>query len=88
MFCFFGCRYNRGGGKRERLRLGFNSGRALLPHAEHCIALMRETGRTMSRFTRDLAGKLRLGASPTFGEFIPPRILGAFAREYPPFPSA
>lgn len=59
------------------------AGRTLLPYAEQCLALIRETGRAMSRFTRSLAGKLQIGASMTFGEFILPRVLGAFAEEYP-----
>lgn len=60
-----------------------DAGRALLPHAEKSILLMRETSRVMSRFTHSLSGKLELGASLTFGEFVLPRILGEFGKEYP-----
>ena len=37
----------------------------------------------MSSFTQELEGKLQIGASLTFGEFILPRILGVFGHEYP-----
>lgn len=59
------------------------AGKALLPHAEKSISLMREAGRAMSRYTHSLAGKLVLGASFTFGEFILPKVLGEFGKEYP-----
>lgn len=77
---YFGTRLFHRSTKKVELS---EAGMALLPHAERSIALMRETGRAMSRFTHSLAGKLHLGASLTFGEFILPKVLGVFGKEYP-----
>jgi DNA-binding transcriptional LysR family regulator len=59
------------------------AGRALLPYARQSIELIRETDAAMSRFTRQLKGRLQLGASLTIGEYILPRLLGPFGKEYP-----
>lgn len=59
------------------------AGRALLPFAKRSIDLMRETETGMSRFTHMLEGRLQLGASLTVGEYILPRLLGPFAKEFP-----
>lgn len=59
------------------------AGKALYPYAKRSIDLMRETDIEMSRFTHMLKGRLQLGASLTFGEYILPRILGPFSSEYP-----
>lgn len=59
------------------------AGRALLPFAKRSIELMRETETGMSRFTHMLEGRLHLGASLTIGEYILPRLLGPFGREFP-----
>jgi DNA-binding transcriptional LysR family regulator len=37
----------------------------------------------MSAFTQMLQGRLQLGASLTIGEYVLPRMLGPFARQYP-----
>ncbi|UQZ36321.1 LysR family transcriptional regulator [Paenibacillus sp. PK3_47] len=59
------------------------AGRALLPYARRSIMLMRETDQAMSAFTHMLEGRLQLGASLTIGEYVLPRLLGPFGREYP-----
>jgi DNA-binding transcriptional LysR family regulator len=59
------------------------AGRALMPFAKRSIDLMRETETGMSRFTHMLEGRLQLGASLTIGEYILPRILGPFGKEFP-----
>lgn len=59
------------------------AGRALLPFAKRSIELMRETEAGMSRFTHMLEGRLQLGASLTIGEYILPRLLGPFGKEFP-----
>ncbi len=59
------------------------AGKALMPYAESGIALIRSANEAMSQFTHGLEGKLNLGASFTFGEFILPRILGVFGNDYP-----
>jgi DNA-binding transcriptional LysR family regulator len=59
------------------------AGSALLPFARSSIELIKETDITMSKFTHMLQGRLALGASLTFGEYILPRIIGPFGKEYP-----
>lgn len=59
------------------------AGRTLLPFAKRSIELMKETDIGMSKFTHMLEGRLHLGASMTVGEYILPRLLGPFGKEYP-----
>lgn len=59
------------------------AGRALLPFAKKSIELMKETDLAMSKFTHMLQGRLQLGSSLTIGEYILPRLLGPFSKEYP-----
>jgi len=59
------------------------AGRTLLPFAKRSIELMKETEISMSKFTHMLEDRLYLGASLTVGEYILPRLLGPFGKEYP-----
>ncbi|WNQ14223.1 selenium metabolism-associated LysR family transcriptional regulator [Paenibacillus aurantius] len=59
------------------------AGRTLLPYAKRSMDLMIETEREMSRYTHMLEGRLQLGASLTVGEYILPRLLGPFNKEFP-----
>lgn len=59
------------------------AGKALLPFARKSKELMEQTEKEMSRFAHMLEGRLHLGASLTIGEYILPRLLGPFAKEYP-----
>jgi DNA-binding transcriptional LysR family regulator len=59
------------------------AGMTLLPYAKRSIDLMKETDVSMSKFTHMLEGRLHLGASMTVGEYILPRLLGPFGKEYP-----
>lgn len=59
------------------------AGRALMPFAMRSIELIRETDAHMSKFTKQLKGRLQLGSSLTIGEYILPRLLGPFGQEYP-----
>jgi DNA-binding transcriptional LysR family regulator len=59
------------------------AGKTLLPYARRSIELIMETEAAMAKFTQKLEGRLHLGASMTIGEYILPRILGPFSREYP-----
>jgi DNA-binding transcriptional LysR family regulator len=77
---YFGVRLFHRSTKRVELT---DAGRSLLPLATKSVELMKETERTMARFTQNLKGKLQLGASLTFGEYILPRILGPFSAQYP-----
>ncbi|QHT61844.1 LysR family transcriptional regulator [Paenibacillus lycopersici] len=59
------------------------AGRALMPYAQRSIDLIRDTDLQMSKFTKQLKGRLQLGASLTIGEYILPRLLGPFGQEFP-----
>ncbi|GGF85225.1 LysR family transcriptional regulator [Paenibacillus albidus] len=59
------------------------AGQTLMPFALRSIQLMRETDLAMSAFTHMLEGRLQLGASLTIGEYVLPRLLGPFGKEYP-----
>ncbi|CAM2821620.1 LysR family transcriptional regulator [Paenibacillus sediminis] len=59
------------------------AGQTLLPYARKAIELMRETDLSMSRYTHMLEGRLLLGASLTIGEYVLPRLLGPFSKQYP-----
>ncbi|MEI2280606.1 selenium metabolism-associated LysR family transcriptional regulator [Paenibacillus polysaccharolyticus] len=59
------------------------AGRTLLPHAKRSVELVRQTDEAMSAFTQKLQGRLQLGASLTIGEYVLPRMLGPFAKQYP-----
>ncbi|MDF2815204.1 MAG: LysR family transcriptional regulator [Paenibacillus sp.] len=59
------------------------AGRTLLPFAKRSIELIKETDIAMSKFTHMVEGRLQLGASLTIGEYVLPRLLGPFSREYP-----
>lgn len=59
------------------------AGRTLLPFAKRSIDLIKDTDIAMSKFTHMLEGRLQLGASLTIGEYILPRLLGPFCKEYP-----
>ncbi|URN93265.1 MAG: selenium metabolism-associated LysR family transcriptional regulator [Candidatus Pristimantibacillus lignocellulolyticus] len=59
------------------------AGKVLLPYAKKSIDLIRDTDMVMSSFTKQLKGRLQLGASLTIGESILPRWLGPFGKEFP-----
>lgn len=66
----------------KKIRLT-EAGATLLPYAVRSVELMRETDQAMARFTKMLSERMTLGASLTFGEYILPRLLGPFSKEYP-----
>lgn len=59
------------------------AGQTLLPFARKSVELMKETEVVMSRYTHMLQGRMQLGASLTIGEYILPRLLGPFSKQYP-----
>lgn len=60
-----------------------DAGHILLPFAEKGIQLMKDAESAMSRFSTQLKGKLQMGASLTFAEYIMPRVLGPFSSAHP-----
>ncbi|MFF2484142.1 selenium metabolism-associated LysR family transcriptional regulator [Paenibacillus sp. NPDC058071] len=77
---YFGTKLLRRSTKRIELT---EAGKALMPYASRSIHLIQETEQAMSAFTKQLKGKLQLGASLTIGEYILPRLLGPFGNEFP-----
>jgi DNA-binding transcriptional LysR family regulator len=59
------------------------AGAALLKRANQARALLAEAEQEIAALTGDLAGELSLGVSTTISQYVLPRILGAFAKEYP-----
>lgn len=77
---YFGTKLFQRSTKRIELT---EAGRTLLPLAKRSVDLVQETDLAMSKFTHMLEGRLHLGASLTIGEYILPRLLGPFRKEYP-----
>lgn len=59
------------------------AGRVLLEYATAAAETMAEAQRALAALNDDVAGELRLGASTTIAQYVLPRILGAFLRQYP-----
>lgn len=66
----------------KRMELS-EAGMTLLPFARRSLELSQETDAAMAAFSNKLQGRLQLGASLTIGEYVLPRLLGPFGREYP-----
>jgi DNA-binding transcriptional LysR family regulator len=59
------------------------AGRILLGYASTAAATMVEAQRALAALNDEAVGELRLGASTTVAQYLLPRILGAFLRQYP-----
>jgi len=59
------------------------AGRVLLEYATTAAQTMAEAQRALAALNDDVTGELRLGASTTIAQYVLPRILGAFLRQYP-----
>lgn len=60
-----------------------DAGNMLLPYAAQSLSLIRDAEAAMARYTFELKGKLQMGASLTFAEYIMPRVLGPFSLTHP-----
>jgi len=58
-------------------------GRVLLGYANTAAETMLEAQRALAALNDKVVGELRLGASTTVAQYVLPRILGAFLRQYP-----
>jgi DNA-binding transcriptional LysR family regulator len=59
------------------------AGKALLGYAEESSRLLREARNAVAGFSGAQTGALTLGASTTIAQYVLPRLLGEFCREYP-----
>ena len=67
-------------GNRVRLT---PAGTVLLKYARRGAQLAREAVEALAKIEGEPRGELRLGASTTVAQYILPRILGAFQKQYP-----
>jgi LysR family transcriptional regulator, transcriptional activator of the cysJI operon len=76
--------FDRAGGEGHGTQIALTeAGRVLLGYAKAAAATMEEARRALAALKDDVVGELRLGASTTVAQYVLPRILGAFLRQYP-----
>jgi LysR family transcriptional regulator, transcriptional activator of the cysJI operon len=73
---------SRGDGHGSQISLT-EAGRVLLGYANVAAETMVDARRALAALNHEVAGELRLGASTTVAQYVLPRILGAFLRQYP-----
>jgi DNA-binding transcriptional LysR family regulator len=59
------------------------AGQALLPHARRVLAEIDDARRSIEEVSSTVTGRLVVAASTTPGQYLLPRLLGGFLREYP-----
>src|SRR5215469_5689683 len=76
--------FDRAGGEGHGTQIALTeAGRILLRYANEAARIMSEAQRALAELNHEVAGELRLGASTTIAQYVLPRILGAFLRQYP-----
>lgn len=76
--------FDRGSGDGHGSQIALTeAGRVLLGYAESAAETMAEAQRALAALNEDVSGELRLGASTTVAQYVLPRILGSFLRQYP-----
>ncbi|MEO8737498.1 MAG: LysR family transcriptional regulator [Edaphobacter sp.] len=76
--------FDRGSGDGHGSQIALTeAGRVLLGYAKTAAETMVEAQRALAALNEDVTGELRLGASTTVAQYVLPRILGAFLRQYP-----
>lgn len=73
---------SRGEGHGSQISLT-EAGRLLLGYANTAAETIMEAQRALAALNDEAVGELRLGASTTVAQYVLPRILGAFLRQYP-----
>lgn len=71
--------FERAGGRVALTR----AGEALLPYAERLAAISAEAREAVVAATGCTAGAIAVGASQTIGQYLLPRLIAGFLREYP-----
>ena len=59
------------------------AGRVLLTYADRAADTMDEASQALAALNQSVTGELKIGASTTVAQYVLPRILGAFLRQYP-----
>jgi DNA-binding transcriptional LysR family regulator len=76
--------FDRAGGDGHGSQIALTeAGRILLRYAEQAAATMAEAERALASLNQEVTGELKLGASTTIAQYLLPRILGVFLRQYP-----
>jgi LysR family transcriptional regulator, transcriptional activator of the cysJI operon len=76
--------FDRAGGDGHGSQIAItDAGRVLLGYAKSAALTMEEARRALAALNHDVTGELKLGASTTVAQYVLPRILGAFLRQYP-----
>jgi DNA-binding transcriptional LysR family regulator len=71
--------FERGAGRVELTA----AGAALLPYAESLAAMALEAQTAVAQATGAVAGEVTVGASQTIGQYLLPRLIAGFMREFP-----
>ena len=77
---YFGLRLLERRGREVRLT---SAGEICYRHARIIASHLKQTRRELAELTQLVRGRLLLGASTTPGQYVLPRLIGAFRREYP-----
>lgn len=76
--------FDRAGGEGHGTQIALTeAGRVLLRYATKAAQTMAEAQRALAALNDEVVGELRLGASTTVAQYVLPRILGAFLKQYP-----
>jgi DNA-binding transcriptional LysR family regulator len=76
--------FDRAGGEGHGTQISLTeAGRVLLGYATKAAETMAEAQRALAALNDEVVGELRLGASTTVAQYVLPRILGAFLKQYP-----
>lgn len=76
--------FDRAGGEGHGTQIALTeAGRVLLEYATRAAQTMAEAQRALAALNHEVSGELRLGASTTVAQYVLPRILGTFLRQYP-----
>ena len=76
--------FDRAGGERHGTQISLTeAGRILLGYATKAAETMAEAQRALAALNDEVVGELRLGASTTVAQYVLPRILGSFLKQYP-----
>lgn len=60
-----------------------HAGEILYTHTTQIMRLIDQTEKDIGRLSQTISGELKIGASLTIGEYVLPKILGAFKQQYP-----
>jgi DNA-binding transcriptional LysR family regulator len=76
--------FDRAGGEGHGSQIALTeAGRVLLRFATQAAETMAEAQRALAALNREVVGELKLGASTTVAQYVLPRILGTFLKQYP-----